>query len=100
MGYEIDCFLKDRLATVGGVNVFVHPLLPRIEKIFTKEKSTLAKQDKNVLLSLLFRYRDFPRLIDQKTVHFIYGTYQGQKQFFVSTELFHQLEEKYASFKK
>jgi len=93
----IGAFLKERLATCGDITVFTHLLLPRTEKIFTKKKSTLAKQDKNVLLSLLFRYKDFPRLIDQKTVHFIYGTHKDQKQLFVSEELYQQMKDKYGT---
>ena len=93
----INAFLKERLGTCGDITVFIHPLLPRTEKIFTKEKSTLAKQDKNVLLSLLFRYKDFPRLIDQKTVHFIYGTHKDKKQLFVSEELYHRMKEEYGT---
>lgn len=88
-------FIEDQIGKVGNVNVFIHPLLPRVEKIFTNEKSLLASQDGNVLLSFISRSKDYPRLIDQRTIHFIYGQYQGRNHAFVSKELFEQLKEKY-----
>jgi hypothetical protein len=88
-------WLKEYLKSEGKVTVYSHSLLPRTEKIFTKEKSTLAKQSANVLLSFISGNRDFPRLINQKTVHFIIGERQGEKCLFVSPELFEQLKEEY-----
>lgn len=89
-------FFKERLGRFGEMKIYVHPLLPRIEKIYTKEKSTLEKQSANVLLTILSGKKDFPRLIDQKTVHFIHGTYQGEKFAFVSAEVNRQLEESFS----
>lgn len=93
MNDSIDKFFRSQ--SLDRVHIFIHPLLPRVEKIFTKDQSTLAKQSQNVLLSFISRSKDFPRLIEQRTVHFIYGTYEYKKHAFVSRELFEQMREKY-----
>jgi hypothetical protein len=93
MKNSIDEFFRSQ--SLDRVHIFVHSLLPRTEKIFTKEKSLLAKQSQNVLLSFISYNKDFPRLIDKRTVHFIYGTYEDKKCAFVSKELFEQMREKY-----